>query len=378
MKQAKFLVTAALLAVPAYPATAQWTPQTLSQLHRAVEAAPQDALPRPDDRALRAAEAKADPVAIGQAAQALALALARAHLLGAAGPAERRGWGIEDPDAAIDLEAALGSALSSGNLDSWFESLRPQHPDYAGLRAAYAMEKDPARRAAEAKNMERWRWMPRSLGSDYVLVNAASFEARLWRKGRQAGAWRVIVGKPKTPTPTFQATITGVNFNPWWNVPSSIVRESVGGLIRRNPSLARQRGYVWSGGQVRQKPGPGNALGQMKLVMPNPYSVYMHDTPNRDLFAQDVRAFSHGCMRVGDALGFAQTLLEGVKTRDEIDAIVAGGESQVVNLVAPIRVYVTYFTAGMRGDGTFGVFADIYGRDARLKVAARSSTECSA
>ncbi len=350
--------------VPPPPAPSPvWNAAAVAELRRWVDAAPEDALPRPDPAALDRAVASGNAAAIDQAADALGLQLARMHLVGTAA---RTGWQIADSDTAIDLPAGLRQALVAGTLGPFLAGLRPQHPDYAALRTAYAAERDPARRAVLARNMERWRWMPHRLADDHVLVNAASFEARLWRGGRQAGTWPVIVGKTRTPTPVFAATITGVTLNPWWDVPASIVRESVGALVRRSPADARARGYVWSGGRIRQRPGPGNSLGQMKLVMPNPYGVYLHDTPNRDLFGREVRAFSHGCVRVGDALGLAAALLDGVRTRAQIDALVAAGDTATIATARPMPVYITYFTAGLRGDGSFARFPDIYGRDARV------------
>ena len=182
----------------------------------------------------------------------------------------------------------------------------------------------------------------------------------------RVSTWKVIVGKASTPTPVFDTAITGVTFNPWWNVPASIVRESVGALVRRNPSVARARGYVWSDGRIRQKPGPGNALGQMKLVMPNRFSVYMHDTPNKSLFEEEVRAFSHGCIRTGDAMGYAATLLEGIKTREEVDAIVASQKTTTVDLARPMPVYIAYFTVATDSTGELKIQPDLYQRDARM------------
>jgi len=219
--------------------------------------------------------------------------------------------------------------------------------------------------------MERWRWMPHALGNDYVLVNAAAFEAYLWRGGRKAGTWRVIVGKKSTPTPVFSAAITGVTLNPWWNIPASIVSEMRG----RFPA---SKGYVRVDGSWRQKPGPQNALGQMKLAMPNPYNVYMHDTPGRNLFERDVRAFSHGCIRTGDAIGFAATLLQGVKSRAEIDTILATRSTTTIDLATPLPVYVTYFTASPRRDGAIAYLDDIYGRDAKFGRVASTGTFCAA
>lgn len=354
-----------------------WNPDAIGKLRAWVAAAPDDALPRPDSNALDSALAVGDPSLIDVAASALALKLARMHLLGSASAAERAGWRIVDSDRDFDVEAQLSVALAGGRIDDFLAGQRPQHPEYAALREALRSETDPVRRQKIARSMERWRWMPISLGQDYLLVNAAGFELTRWRGGQRVGSWRVIVGKTASPTPIFSATVTGVNINPWWNVPSNIVRESVGGLIRRSPATARARGYVWGGGSVRQKPGPGNALGQMKLVMPNPFSVYLHDTPNRDLFNQDVRAFSHGCVRVGDALGLAESLLAGVKNRSQIDALVASRKSVTVGLIRPVPVYIAYFTAGIRSDGSLALYDDIYSRDRRVPlVLAEQGSEC--
>ncbi|HSG33913.1 MAG TPA: L,D-transpeptidase family protein [Sphingomonadaceae bacterium] len=356
-----------------------WSSSDIAVLQRWVAAAPADALPVIPTASLdRAVEAR-DRERIEDEATILALRLARMHLLGNAGTSERAGWNIVDSDRDIALEPMLAQAVANDTLDTFFALLRPADDEYAILRAAYATENDADRRAAIGRNMERWRWMPRSLGDDYVLVNAARFEAYLWRGGEKAGTWRVIVGKKSTPTPVFDTAITGVIFNPWWNVPASIVRESVGALVRNNPAAARARGYVWGGGSYRQRPGPNNALGQMKLVMPNRFTVYMHDTPNKNLFEEEVRAYSHGCIRTGDAIGYAATLLEGVKTRAEVDAIVASGETTTVELARPIPIYIAYFTAVGDGEGVVLVLDDIYNRDLRIRLAAIDwETECSA
>ena len=336
----------------------EWTPATLERLRDWVARAPVDALPVLDTGPLRQAQTRGDAEAVSQAATALALNLARMQLLGAAGAAQRAGWHIADTDRSVDLRERLARAVSLDALDSFFSGLQPQSDQYAALRLAYAGEADPDRRLTLARNMERWRWMPQSLGSDYVLVNAAAFEAELWRHGRRVGTWPVIVGKRSTPTPVFSATITGVILNPWWVVPASIVREQHGVFPAR-------LGYVRSGGQIRQKPGPGNALGQMKLDMPNPFTVYIHDTPSKELFAKEVRAFSHGCIRIGDALGFATRLLGGERDRVEVDAIVATRETTRLPLEKGLPVYIAYFTAGTGADGQLRFYPDLYKRDGR-------------
>ncbi len=361
---------------PAEDSSPDWSADNIATLERWVAMAPRDAMRSPSADALHTAIERSDTDAVDDAATALALRLARMHLLGSASQSERAGWHIEDTDKAIDLERLLRQSLSVGTLDAYFASLSPRHPDYTALRTAYGEETDTQRRRAIARNMERWRWMPRSLGSDYILVNAAQFEARLWRNGEKAGTWRVIVGKPSTPTPVFSTTVTGVILNPWWEIPASIVRESIGSLVRRNPAYARSRGYVWSEGKYRQKPGPNNALGEMKLAMPNRFSVYMHDTPNKELFEQETRAFSHGCIRTGDALGFAATLLEGVKSREEIDAIVETRKTTTVELAHSLPIYITYFTAAPDADGNVEILNDLYHRDGRISVASAAETEC--
>lgn len=373
----RFLLAMCLILTGATePSAPQWSKIALDELRAAAAAAPADALPAMDVSELDDAWRSSDPAKVDLAATRLALKLARMELLGSAPPAARAGWKIADSDSRIDLDAGLVAALAQNRVGAWLAGLAPQHPDYAALRSAYATETDPAKRLTLARNMERWRWMPHDLGGNFLLVNAASFEVRLWRDGKQAGTWRVIVGKPATPTPVFGATVTGVTINPWWDVPPNIVRESIGALIRRHPATARARGYVWGGGRIRQKPGKDNSLGFVKLVMPNPYSVYLHDTPNRDLFNRDQRAFSHGCIRVGDALDFAATLLDGARDRAGIDALVAQGETVTLDLPRHLPVYVTYFTAGLRGDGTLGYFPDLYGRDGRIAAAPRRRDAC--
>lgn len=364
----------------AQPAAPAWNPDNIAKLRSWVAAAPDDALPRPESAALDRAIAGGNPVEVDNAANDLAFKLAQMHLLGAAPARDRTGWGITDSDRNIDTRRQLSVALSAGRIDDFFAGQRPQHPDYTALRDAYRAETDPAKKRVIARNMERWRWMSLSLGRDYLLVNAAAFELTRWHDGQRIAQWRVITGKTSSPTPIFSATVTGVNLNPWWNVPANIVRESVGSLIRRSPATARARGYLWSGGSVRQKPGPQNSLGQMKLVMPNRHSVYLHDTPSKDLFNRDVRAFSHGCVRVSNALGLAESLLEGSKTRAEIDAIVASNRSVTLSLAQPMPVYVAYFTAGVGADGKVVTYPDVYRRDGRIVSVARTSapaSECS-
>jgi murein L,D-transpeptidase YcbB/YkuD len=348
-----------------------WTAEQIRQLHGWLHAAPLEGLAVPAVPGVEEAVASGDAVRIDRAMTAVALALARAHLLGCSSAAVRAGWRIEENDAAIDLSARLRTALAGNDVEGFFAALRPRNSAYHALRAALASETDSGRRATLIRNLERWRWLPLDMGNAYLLVNAASFEVGLWENGQQVGRWRVINGKPKTPTPIFSAVVSGVTINPWWDVPPSIVAESVGRLVRKSPAVARRRGYVWGGGFYRQRPGPGNALGQMKLVMPNPYKVYLHDTPNKALFDEPVRAFSHGCIRVDQAVAFAGRLLGR-----PIDQEVARGATVTMPLPAPLPVYVAYFTADVSADGAIVFHRDIYDRDTRTGTAHGAVAGC--
>lgn len=350
-----------------------WSDQQVAQLRNWANAAPDEGLPRPDTAELDAAIANAHPLAINRTASELALRLSKLHLLGSAPQGQRLAWHITDTDRSTDLEAPLAEALKSDHLDAFFAAQRPAHPHYEALRQALAQETDPARRTAIARTMERWRWLPRDLGPDFLIANAAGFEVNLWRGGQHVKRWGAIAGKPATPTPSLRAEAIAVNFNPWWEIPASIAKES---------NMRAGGRYVWNGKRFRQPPGPGNALGQMKIVMPNPYDIYLHDTPAKGLFTAEMRAFSHGCMRVENALDFAETLLNGARSHEQIERIVnpqkdappgvkAVVKSTVVTLPEKIPVFVLYMTVAVKPDGTLAFHKDIYGRDAVIAVALR-------
>lgn len=346
-----------------------WTRPQLARLAVWLESAKDEGLgaAASDFPALKAAEASGDP-ALEQIASGAALRLIEAHRDGCCNAALRDGWHIMPEPTWPPASQALSAALARRDVDALFLATRPSHPYYRALAGAFATEKDPDRRATLAANLDRWRWMPRNLGPRYVLVNAAAFEAALFEDGQVTGRWAVVVGKTGSPTPVFKAMVTGVTFNPWWEIPPSIAAESVAAMVARRPAEAARKGYVLQNGRYRQRPGPANALGRMKLVMPNGFNVYLHDSPAQSLFAQDVRAYSHGCVRVGDALGLAATLLGGEQRRQEIDVIVASGATRTVPLEAPLPVYIAYFTAEPDGLGHVRYFPDVYGRDRGARV----------
>lgn len=348
-------------------ATPHWTRAQVQRLLEWVSFAADDGLASvsPQTARLRALLSSPDEAALDATATQVAVTLLTAYRDGCCNASLRTGWHITPDQGWADPATAVAEAVNRNQIDLLFSQARPSHPFYIALREAYAREQDPARRSTLAANMDRWRWMPRDLGNRYLLVNGAAFEASLWENRQIVGRWKVVVGKTKSPTPIFAARVTGIIFNPWWEIPSSIAAESVAALVRNRPAEAARRGYIKDGSRYRQRPGPGNALGRMKLVMPNAYSVYLHDTPSQGLFAQDVRAYSHGCVRVGDALGLASALLSANPgwDRPRIDAVVAEGRTETVDLGLPIPVYMAYFTAEPDGIGGMRYFPDIYHRD---------------
>lgn len=280
-------------------------------------------------------------------------------------------WFIRDPDATMfPTEELLGKALESHDFEGVFSSVEPTHPDYAALRTALAAAKDPARQLIIKTNLDRWRWLPRDLGKRYVYVNVPEYMVRVVDKGKNIATYRAIVGAPKTATPQLDAQAIGMIIHPSWTIPQSIIKESIGALIAKNPAAARARGYTWTGSgktlSVVQKFGPGNSLGMMKLDMPNPHAIFLHDTPSRNLFERPTRALSHGCIRTDRAVEFAilMSILQADFDPREAATLFKRGLNDRIPFAEPVQVFINYFTMASNGDGKLNNFADIYGRDA--------------
>jgi L,D-transpeptidase YcbB len=241
--------------------------------------------------------------------------------------------------------------------------------------------------------MERLRWMPENLGQQYLIVNIAGFELRRVNAGKVEERMAVVVGKPYHRTPVFSDRIRFLEFNPYWNVPPDIAVNEELPVLRRNPAGLSAQGFEvvrgnqvsdpssvdWSSVgpghfpyQLRQRPGPNNALGRVKFMFPNPHNVYLHDSPARNLFERNVRAFSHGCIRLSRPLDLAEQVLRvgGVQgwTKERINDVVASTKNTVVNLREPLPVHITYLTA-WADDGVANFRQDIYGHDAKLLAA---------
>jgi murein L,D-transpeptidase YcbB/YkuD len=238
-------------------------------------------------------------------------------------------------------------------------------------------------------SLERLLGMDFSFAEKYVVVNIPAAFVEAVNNGKVERRYRVIVGKIDKPSPTLTANITSVNLNPTWTVPLSITKTEIAAHMRKDPSyLSRMHMRLlgahdeeinpesvdWSGDRsynftVRQDAGTWNALGYLKIDMPNPYSVYMHDTDTRKLFADDYRFDSHGCTRVDNVRDLAAWILQDGPPgwdRAAIDAGIAAGQTKIINLPHKIPVAWVYLTGWVTRDGTVEFRDDVYKHDETL------------
>lgn len=235
--------------------------------------------------------------------------------------------------------------------------------------------------------MERLRWHPRDLGARHVFINVPAFRARYINGGETRIDMRVVVGTKKNQTSFFHDTIETVEYNPYWGVPQSILVNEYLPKLRENPAYLDERGYEvtdnkgnripssavdwWSMSgsvpyNVRQSPGEANALGELKILFPNKHAIYMHDTPAKSLFSRDMRAYSHGCVRLAEPRKMAAAVLG--KSEEHVTAMLGRGHGQD-ELAQKFPVYVAYFTAWPTDTGAVEYFGDVYDRDISLRKA---------
>ena len=296
-----------------------------------------------------------------------------------------------------DLGARLTQAISQRRVRVSLEELAPTHPQYKGLQAALALEREkPDGHADQIRmNMERWRWAPRALGDRYILVNVPAYVLQVMERDQPVLSMRVIVGDPEHQTPLFSDEMTYVVFSPYWNIPPNILREETLPRLARDPDFLRRNNIEvvgtsgeddvdpesidWSDESVtstlrfRQRPGDDNALGLVKFVFPNHFSVYLHDTPNDGLFAKERRCLSHGCIRIEDPIAMAKYVMRDQPewTEARIRTAMEARREQTARLKTPIPVHIGYWTAWVEPDGKTVTYTDDpYGIDpaqARLK-----------
>jgi murein L,D-transpeptidase YcbB/YkuD len=289
-----------------------------------------------------------------------------------------------------DLPARLSAAIAAHEVRDALEGLAPTHSQYKGLQAALALEEaTPAGHAETIRmNLERWRWLPRDLGERYILINVPTYQLQVMERETPVLSMRVIVGLPDKPTPIFSDEMTYVVFSPYWNIPESILHdETLPRMAKDSDYLRRNNIEVLRAGQVvdpssvdwsdpgstekvrfRQIPGPENALGLVKFIFPNNFSVYLHDTPDDRLFARTKRALSHGCIRVEEPVELAKYVFrdQPAWTDEKIREAMSGKNEQTSRLKTPLPVHIGYWTAWVEPDGRTVTFAgDPYQLDAK-------------
>ena len=294
---------------------------------------------------------------------------------------------LDDEDLApepISIPTALDDAINSADPAATIEALAPQSPDYLALRRALlAYERGAVPEPGEVRpkaapqkiadehlrqiivNLERQRWLPRHLPADRVWVNLPNAQLTLYRDNQPVFSTRVVIGQTDWQTPELRTDITGILFNPPWNVPPSIAQAEILPKLARNPEYLAQHHMVFRhNGAIQQLPGHGTALGYLKFEMPNRFDVYLHDTPLRALFARDNRRQSHGCVRVENPRELAALVSQ--QPVDAINRSIALGTTNRRGLPTPIPVFFVYQTAFLGPNGQIEFRSDVYDRDKEI------------
>ncbi|MBK7944385.1 MAG: L,D-transpeptidase family protein [Flavobacteriales bacterium] len=256
-----------------------------------------------------------------------------------------------------------------------FQERHGLHPDgVIGKGAIAQLNITPAERARTLLvNMERLRWVPEQNAPDQLLVNIPEFRLHVYEQDTIAWSMVVVVGAQATRTVIFSDTLSTIVFSPTWTPPISIIRGEILPAMAKDPNYLKKKGMEVVGGTeknpvIRQKPGSSNALGHVKFLFPNSYSIYFHDTPSKSFFARESRAFSHGCIRLSEPQRFAEYLLreDSTWTSEKVKKAMHSGKEQHVRLKQKRPVSIGYFTAWVDRQGRMQFRDDVYGHDARL------------
>lgn len=238
-------------------------------------------------------------------------------------------------------------------------------------------------------NLERWRWLPRHFEDRYIAVNVPAQSVAFMVDGKAAMHSKAVVGRKTMPTPILRAQIAAVIANPPWDIPDDIAAKTILPHLKRDANYLKTRNMTLVDApedaeinwrkvkgkslpyQIQELPGPNNALGQVMFDMPNDFYVYLHGTPNQDLFARDDREISHGCVRVENVAELAALTLSDTTSDAEetVSDAIGTGATQRLALDAPTPVYMLYWTASAEPDGTAAFFPDRYDRDKPLIAA---------
>jgi len=326
---------------------------------------------------------------------------------------------IQLPQAPPEPAAILAKIVSAADAGKALDEFSPPHEAYQKLKAKLAeMRAKPAGARPEVgdgpvlehatgnldartvkelngpirdkqidlviANMERWRWYPRDLGATNVIVNQPDFTLKVMHNGSQIWTTRIVIGDPSPgkQTPLLSETMKSVTVNPTWNVPPSIMYNEYMPALARDPTVLARMGlnvsYEPDGSlHVSQPPGGASVLGRLRFNFPNRFLVYQHDTNERFMFAREVRAYSHGCMRVQDPAKYAEVLLNIARpsehwTIEKVKQMFGGGEQDIQLQSAQIWVHLTYQSAFVDDNGKLQVRPDVYNLDSRTLAAIKS------
>lgn len=294
--------------------------------------------------------------------------------------------------APADILSKITEAADAG---ATLESFNPPHRGFQALKTKLAelrghtipraqkvsITVDPSTPGQEIDrvlaNMERWRWLPRDLGKTYVMVNIPDYSLKVVHDRHEQWNTKIVAGKPQTPTPLLTASMDTVLINPSWHVPQSIIKNELLPRYGRDPNIFARMGLEVKRHpdgtlNVTQPPGARNALGRIKFNFSNKFSVYLHDTPDKRLFANDKRAFSHGCMRVENPTKFGEIMLRLAMASPTPNAQqlsdLFGREERPFKLTDQPTVHLTYQTAFVDDSGKLQLREDIYGFDERIRT----------
>lgn len=273
----------------------------------------------------------------------------------------------------LDMPGADTSAVFTDTLELAVKKFQQRHGYKQDGIISASILKDmnvPARqRLMEILlNMDRMRWMPQKPKGNLIIVNLPEFMLHVYDGDKKLFDMVVVVGKVGNNTMMFNGDLNQIYFSPYWNVPQSIIKEEILPAIAKNPNYLENKNMERVGGGIRQKPGPGNALGKVKFIFPNSFNMYFHDTPSKSLFGQDKRAFSHGCIRLKEPQKMAEWLLRNDPkwpTEKIVEAMNQTTEKGV-KLKDPVPVFVIYYTAWVDNTGQLNFRDDVYKHDSEL------------
>lgn len=355
---------------------------------------------------LPAGQRNAESVARLELALAQAVARYASHASGGRTDPRRLSGYFDVAPPRIETTAALAALAGTADVAVAMDGFNPPHEGFRALRAKLVELRGERREMTTTEasrlhalrerdiiaNLERWRWLPRTLGETHIWVNSPDYHVNVVREGQVIHRTRAVMGRPETQTPVFSDAMSFIVFNPAWHVPHSIVRRSMLGSAVRNSGYFDRRGIqVMQGGRVidastinwasanigrysfRQPPGNANALGRMKFMFPNRHAVYLHDTPSRSYFAHTNRALSNGCVRVQNPEELAELLL-GIALPGDAWSVarmrgIYGSGERTVRFRQAIPIHLVYFTMTVDATGRLVELPDVYGHNARVRAA---------